>query len=76
MSDKEKPGSGLSSWAKMSGIAFEMLGIIGAGTWGGYKLDQKTDWEIPVFTIVFSLLSVAIAIYVVIRQVNQINKNE
>ncbi len=72
--DKQK--NALNAWAKMSGIAFQMFGIIALGTFGGHKIDSKCDREIPVFTIILSLLSVAIAIYVVIRQVNQLNKDE
>ena len=68
--------SGLSQWAKLSGIAFEMIAIIGGGTFLGYKLDSKFQFETPILTIILSLLSVAISTYVIIRRVKQINKND
>ncbi|NND62114.1 MAG: AtpZ/AtpI family protein [Flavobacteriaceae bacterium] len=52
-----------------------MLAIIAIGCYGGVKLDEvypnKQSW----FTIICSLLSVAIAMYWVIRQVSNSSKN-
>ena len=44
-------------FARFSGLAFELLGILIAGVGGGYGLDILLDNQIPVLTIVFSLLS-------------------
>lgn len=44
-----------------------MLGIILLGILGGVKLDQWIAWEAPVFTVVFSILSVILAIYSVTK---------
>ncbi len=41
--------------------------IIFAGVYGGIKLDEKVKWETPVFTVVLSLLSVFIALYIVLK---------
>jgi len=46
-----------------------MLIIILVGVFAGSKLDQIYLNQYQAFTILFSLLSVAIAIYVVIKQV-------
>jgi len=46
-----------------------MLIIILAGVFVGFKLDQIYPNQYKAFTILFSLLSVALAIYVVIKQV-------
>ena len=53
----------LFNYGRYSGMAFQMLFIILAGVFGGYKLDDYLGNRIPVFTIIFSLLSVALAIY-------------
>jgi len=58
---------GIQDFAKYSGIAFQMIGIILITVWGGVKLDKLTGWNTPVFTIVLSLLGVFGAIYTVIR---------
>ena len=58
----------LKTYAKFSGIAFEMLAIIGGGTWLGTRLDENRADDFPVYTLIFSLVSVAIALYLVIKQ--------
>ena len=55
----------LNNYAKYSGIAFEMLGIIFLGVWGGIKLDTILDTK-PLLTLVLSLGSVAAAMYLII----------
>jgi hypothetical protein len=44
-----------------------MLVIILAGVFGGYKLDQWLELNVPIFTVLLSLLSVVLAIYTVIK---------
>jgi F0F1-type ATP synthase assembly protein I len=58
---------GLRDFAKYSGLAFQMFGIILVTVWGGTKLDKLTGWHTPVFTIVLSLLGVFAAIYTAIK---------
>jgi len=55
-------------FAKYSGLAFEMLGIIVLGGWAGYKLDEKRAGKFPVWTIVLSLFSVFSSLYLVLKQ--------
>ncbi len=65
---KEKKNK-LKAYAKYSNMAFQMVAIILIGTYGGIKLDEYIAWNIPVFTVLFSLLSVIIAIYISIKDV-------
>jgi len=58
----------VQNFARYSGIAFQMIGIILLTTFGGVKLDKLTGWEKPVFTIILSLLGVFAAIYITIRE--------
>lgn len=44
-----------------------MAVIIGLGTYGGVKVDGLIGIKFPIFTILFSLLSVALAIYISIK---------
>lgn len=55
----------IDSYAKYSGIAFEMLGIIALCTWAGVKLDARLHTR-ALFTVVLSLGGVAAAMYMVI----------
>lgn len=43
--------------------------IIAGGSYGGHKLDQHYGNKTPVFTIILSLLSIGIALYLVLRDV-------
>jgi F0F1-type ATP synthase assembly protein I len=47
-------------------MAFQMLVIILAGVFGGFKMDEWLKTK-PLFTIILSLLSVILAIYYVTR---------
>ncbi|MBN3035295.1 MAG: AtpZ/AtpI family protein [Bacteroidales bacterium] len=57
----------MDSYARYSALAFQMLVIILAGVWGGYQLDKWLNTGFPVFTLILSLVSVALAIYYAIR---------
>lgn len=57
----------LENYAKYSSIALQMLVIIGAGVFGGYKLDKWAGLKFPLFTVIFSLLGVCAAIFLVTK---------
>jgi len=63
-SPRKKP---LFSYARYSSMAFQMLAVIILGVFGGFKLDSWLDLKLPVFTVVLSVLSVGISIYLVTR---------
>lgn len=65
--DKQKEKNKLKAYAKYSNMAFKMMAIIVIGTFGGLKLDQYLAWGFPVFTVVFSLAAVIMAIYISIK---------
>ena len=64
---KKPLNKGIQNFARYSGLAFQMIGIILVTTWGGVKLDKLTGWDTPVFTIVLSLLGVFGAIYFAVK---------
>ena len=57
----------LKSWAKYSGLAFQMGAIIFIGIFGGFKLDQLFNLRFPVFVLTLSILSVFAAIYYAVK---------
>jgi F0F1-type ATP synthase assembly protein I len=63
----DQGNKGIKDFARYSGIAFQMIGIILIATWGGIKLDKLTSFEKPVFTIILSLLGVFAAIYTAVK---------
>jgi F0F1-type ATP synthase assembly protein I len=64
---KSLGNKGIRDFARYSGIAFQMIGIILVTTWGGIKLDKLTGFDKPVFTIILSLLGVFAAIYTAVK---------
>lgn len=73
---KQNKASRINSYARFSGIAFQMIAIIGLGSYGGVKLDEKYPNKYSVFTIICSLTSVGIAMYYVIKQVTDFSNKE
>jgi hypothetical protein len=63
MKDSEKKKQKLNNFAQYTSIAFQMMIIIAAGTFAGYKLDIWFGLKFPVFLIILSVASVGIAIY-------------
>jgi len=53
-----------------------MIAIIGLGVYGGIKLDEKYPNNYRAFTLVLSLFAIGIALYNVIRQVNDFTKKQ
>ena len=66
--DQDKPPKReLYDYTRYSGMAFQMMAIIGIFTFIGYKLDKWLRLKYPIFTIVFILLSVFTALYSIVR---------
>ncbi len=59
----------LKDYVKYSNIGIQMMLIIVLGTFGGFKLDEYLNWGFPMFVILFSILSVIMAIYIGIKDV-------
>lgn len=53
---------------RYSGLAFEMIAIMGIGVWVGAKIDQWLELNFPAFTLFLMILSVVGAIYHAIRK--------
>jgi hypothetical protein len=65
---KEDENTG-NSYLKYSGIGFQMIAIIGAFTYAGYKIDEAAHHNTKWVTVALSLTGVFISLYVVIRSV-------
>lgn len=64
----QKPKKKIDNFIKYSSLAFEMIAIMGIGTWSGVKIDQWLDLSFPAFTLGLMILSVVGAIYHAIRK--------
>ena len=62
--------SPIHQYAVYSNLAFEMGAVIALGVFGGIKLDNVLNIS-PLFTILCSLTSIAIALFLVIRSLTK-----
>lgn len=69
--EKKSP---LKNWAKFSGIAIQMGGTIFVCAWIGKKLDEKYATGKNWFTIGLVLFGVFASIYLVLKQLKELNK--
>ena len=66
-SPKKNRPEDANAYMRYASMGTQMLIIICLGVFGGYYLDKYFGWKVPVFTLVLSLLSVAVAIYLSIK---------
>lgn len=62
-------GKGMSNYAKYTGIAVQMIVIIGGMAYAGYKIDEVNKHNVQWVTAVMALAGVFISLYLVIRAV-------
>ncbi|MBB6111655.1 AtpZ/AtpI family protein [Mucilaginibacter lappiensis] len=58
-----------NTYAKFSGVAFQMIAVIGIFAFAGYKIDEVMAHRVKWVTAVLSLIGVFIALYIVIRSI-------
>lgn len=66
----------LHKYIYFSSMAFQMGIAIAIGTYFGQWLDSKYINDYSLFTIIFSLLAVFGSLYLMIKKVTSINKND
>lgn len=58
-----------SSYAKFSGLAFQMIAIIGVLAFAGYKIDETAGHKTKWVTAAMAVAGVFISLYLVIKSV-------
>lgn len=76
MSQQKSPKKkkSLSNYARFSGIAIQMVVIIGGGTYLGVYFDNKFPNRYSAYTVICSLFAVLISIYFVVKQILKTTK--
>jgi len=64
----QKPKKKFDDFIRYSSLGFEMITIMGIGTFLGVKIDHWLEMSFPAFTLGLMILSVAGAIYYAIRK--------
>lgn len=62
LTPKEKP-TGPPVYLKYIGLSFQLFSVIGAGTWLGWWIQQKSEMKFPLWLLLFCFLSVFLAFY-------------
>lgn len=72
MSEKKKSKKSLpESLVKYSGLSVKIALAILAGVYSGKYLDEKWGLDTPIFTLVLSMLGLALAMYIIIKETRQ-----
>ena len=58
--------SGMTAYARYTGLGFQMIVIIGGLAYAGHKIDESANHRVKWVTAVLSLAGVFISLYVVI----------
>ncbi|HIW87788.1 MAG TPA: AtpZ/AtpI family protein [Candidatus Onthomorpha intestinigallinarum] len=61
----------MKEYGKYSAIAFQLLAIVFLGTYAGYRIDMKLPEVKPLFTVVLSLASIGIGLYVTLKDLTK-----
>ena len=57
----------MKTFARYSGMGFQMIAIILLFYWAGSKLDQRAATEKPVYTAILTVLGVFAGLYIVLK---------
>ena len=74
LKNKKSKKKQLNSYIKYSSLTTQMAVIIAAGTFFGDYLDKLNNPDSKIYTIIFSLGSIFLALYYVLKKI--INHNE
>jgi hypothetical protein len=69
MSNQEK--NPFHSYAKYSTMAFQMGIILFGSAYGGVKLDEYLVNKFPLFTLIFTLSGLALAMYLILKDLTK-----
>lgn len=56
---------------RYASLATQWMLMLLLAVWAGYKLDKKLNWKVPLFLILFPLISLALSLW---RLINELNK--
>jgi len=75
-SNNHKTKNRFDNFIRYSSLGFEMMAIIAAGTFGGYKIDQWLENDFKGFTFALMVLSVVLSIIYGTKGLIGNNKNK
>ncbi len=70
MSDMNKQ----TNMMRYAGLATQWMAMLLIAVWAGHKLDLYTKWRLPLFLILFPLISLSLSLFQLIRESNKPKK--
>jgi ATP synthase protein I len=65
----EDPKKRINTYAKYSGLGFQLIAIVALGAFAGVKLDERFPVaRFPLFTVTLSFLAIGAAMYFLFRE--------
>jgi len=59
---------------RYASLATQWMVMLLLAVWAGYKLDKKLNWTVPLFLILFPLISLALSLWRLIKELNKPGK--
>ncbi|MCF8450191.1 MAG: hypothetical protein K9G49_10010 [Taibaiella sp.] len=59
---------------RYAGLATQWMVMLLVAVWGGHQIDKQTNWKIPLFLILFPLLSLSISLWQLVKELNSSKK--
>jgi len=59
---------------RYASLATQWMVMLLLAVWGGHKLDEKLNWRVPLFLILFPLISLALSLWLLIKELNKPGK--
>ncbi|WP_345076746.1 hypothetical protein [Nemorincola caseinilytica] len=56
---------------RYAGLATQWLVMLLLAVWAGYKIDAMLKWPIPLFIILFPLISLSFSLWKLIKELNR-----
>ncbi len=70
MKDNLKPLNGM----RYAGLTTQLMIMLLLAVWAGHKIDKITNWKIPLFLILFPLISLSLSTWQLIKELNKPKK--
>lgn len=67
--DEHELAKGANNYVKFTGLAFQMVAIIGIFTYAGYRIDAANNHQIKWVTALLALTGVFISLYTVFKSI-------
>ncbi|MDF2158873.1 AtpZ/AtpI family protein [Algoriphagus sp. CAU 1675] len=61
--ERKQQKSGPPAFVKYLGLSFQLFAVIGAGTFLGWWIQQKSEMKFPLWLLLFCFLSIVLAFY-------------